>query len=372
MRLFRKQWPIHLLGWLLFISLPVTIIARDPGPDTEVRLLTSASFWLFVLVYCAFFYINLLYWLPKLYLKKRYVLYSFVFGASFLTVYVGKPFETLLFSKFHRQETELPPMPRYPGPLPEKQSARPLHPDREGGRREPAVDFVSLVLFVMTWVIAMFVRISEQWGLSEKKVLQSEADKAQAELYFFKAQINPHFLFNTLNNIYSMAVSRSEHTAPSILKLSAMMRYITEQATENFVPLQEEVTCLENYIALQKLRLTDKTRVSTDFGPPDTNTLIAPLILMTFVENAFKYGVSNHHRSEITIRLSVHAGELLFFCQNQIFGQVQVEGREGVGISNTRKRLDFLYPDRYRLDIEEHAPFYTVQLKLDSHDMRSY
>jgi LytS/YehU family sensor histidine kinase len=151
-----------------------------------------------------------------------------------------------------------------------------------------------------------------------------------------------------------------------------MMRYITEEATENFVPLEDEIDCIENYIELQKLRLNAKTRVLFEVKGVNANIQIAPLILMTFVENAFKYGVSNHYASEILISLNHTAEEILFSCKNKIFDSRKDPDRAGVGISNTRKRLDFLYPDNYALQIDNDGEMFSVHLKLKPNEVHSH
>jgi two-component system LytT family sensor kinase len=363
----KNLWIIHLLGWILFISLPLTIMSREPEADIQFTLLTSGSFWLFFLLYFLLFYFNVLVLIPKLFLKQNYVLYSAIFVGGFLAIFYLQPFENLIFKKFHTQsETrsydEGLPLP----PPPPRPFAENVPPPRRGPENGTAVDFVSLVLFVVIWVVAMAVKISEQWRLSEKRVILSEADKAQAELSFFKAQINPHFLFNTLNNIYALAVSNSENTAESILKLSQMMRYITEEAVEDFVPMDDEIECLRNYIDLQKLRLNAKTSVSFEITGSARNIRIAPLILMTFVENAFKYGVSNRYESGIVIRVEILRDEVIFFCRNNIFDVNNDLDRKGVGIANTRKRLDFLYAGKHTLNIENSDEVFTVNLKLNA------
>lgn len=352
----KNLWIIHLAGWLLFISLPVTIVSRDSNPDIEFALLESGYFWGFTAIYVSLFYFNYLFLIPRLYLKQRLLLYIACSFGLLIMLYYTQPFENLVFQQFHGpQEMRQHMMPG------NNHNFRPP-PRREAG--PPAVDFVSLVLFVVIWVVAMAARISEQWRITEKRAILSEADKAQAELSFFKAQINPHFLFNTLNNIYALAVKQSENTAPSVLKLSRMMRYITEEATENFVPLQDEMDCLENYIDLQKLRLNEKTSVLFDINRVTDEACIAPLILMTFVENAFKYGVSNHYRSEIVIKIDHAADEIRFFCQNKIFDANKDPERAGVGIANTKKRLEFLYAGNFDLKIDNNGEMFSVYLKL--------
>lgn len=363
----KNVWIIHLLGWVLFMSLPLTIVSRQPGTDWAFLVLRSWWFWLFFLIYAALFYGNLLLLIPKLYLKQHYVAYTGIFIALLAFIYFSQPFERLIFRKFQQEQqgreagTEPPREAfregRMPGPPPD------LGP-RPRPARERAVDFVSLTLFIVVWAVGMAIRISREWRQSERRAILSEAEKAHAELSFFKAQINPHFLFNTLNNIYALAVSSSAHTAPSILKLSQMMRYITEEATENYVPLEDELACLQNYVELQKLRLNAKTRLDFEVKGQEEGIKIAPLILMTFVENAFKYGVSNHRDSLIRIAVEVTGRNILFFCQNRIVDRSKDEQRTGVGILNTRKRLDLLYSGSYDLDIRNEGEVFTVNLKL--------
>jgi two-component system LytT family sensor kinase len=367
----KNLWIIHLLGWVLFMSLPLTIVSRVPRADFPVLVLQSGPFWLFFLIYASLFYGNLLILIPKLYLKQHYAAYAAVFVGLLVLIYFSQPFEKLIFRKFQqaqqgREVRPEPPGDRFgegrPSGPPPGSDRRPM--PQQGPSRERAVDFVSLTLFIVVWVVAMAIRISQEWRQSERRAILSEAEKAHAELSFFKAQINPHFLFNTLNNIYALAVSSSAHTAPSILKLSQMMRYITEEATENYVPLEDELACLENYVELQKLRLNAKTKLDFNLeGQPD-GIKIAPLILMTFVENAFKYGVSNHRESVIRIAVQVAGSDIQFFCQNRIIERRKDEERTGVGILNTQKRLDLLYSGSYDLDIRDDGAIFTVDLKL--------
>jgi len=368
----KNLWIIHILAWLLFLVLPFTIMSREPDPYSQISLLTSPWLWLFFLIYCSIFYVNILIFIPQLFLKQKYVLYSGIFLAGLILIFYTQPFENLIFQKFHSQQRQRPEMEdeMFRKPPPDRDfrpdGPPPFHaqPARNGREGKPSVDFVSLVLFVVVSVAALATKISEQWRLSEKRAILSEADKAQAELSFFKAQINPHFLFNTLNNIYSLAVSKSEHTAPSILKLSKMMRYITEEATEDFVPIEDEITCLENYVDLQKLRLNAKTKIEFKYEGDFKGIRIPPLILMTFIENAFKYGVSNRIDNLIEIRLYTSQKTISFYCKNQIFEMNMGHERQGIGIANTRKRLDFLYPDGYELKIDQQEKTFEVTLEL--------
>lgn len=194
--------------------------------------------------------------------------------------------------------------------------------------------------------------------------MQAEADKANAELSFLKAQINPHFLFNTLNNIYSLSNAKSENTAASILKLSNIMRYVTDEVKEEFVPLEDEVAFISDYIDLQRLRLGNKMNISFLVSGKITGKKIAPLILMTFIENVFKYGISSHSPSAIDIQLSAADDSISFICTNKLYENQRRIESTGIGIANTRKRLEHLYPGRFELNINKENGMFTVQLTL--------
>jgi sensor histidine kinase YesM len=227
------------------------------------------------------------------------------------------------------------------------------------------IDLVSDFLFLLTVSFSIATETTHKWRQTEKRALFAETRKTQAELSFLKAQINPHFLFNTLNNIYSLAMIHSEHTATSIMKLSNILRYVTEESKGDFVLLESEIDCLKDYLDLQKLRLTAKTIVNFHISGNPGIKNIAPLVLLPFLENAFKYGVSNHETSEINIHLDCRETVLVFTCTNKIFRTQQDKNSAGIGISNTRQRLEHLYGDRYTLNISSSDGIHTVALSLN-------
>ena len=200
---------------------------------------------------------------------------------------------------------------------------------------------------------------------AEKKALYAETRKAQAELSLLKSQINPHFLFNTLNNIYSLAITRNDNTAVSIIKLSNVLRYVTAHTRDDYVLLENEINCLKDYIDLQQLRLTTRTRVNFSVTGTPGIKCIAPLLLLPFLENAFKYGVSNQEPSEINIQLDTSGHHIRFYCSNKRFRVFPETARTGNGIINTRQRLDHLYPSRYELKAGEDNGAYVVSLQLE-------
>jgi len=202
--------------------------------------------------------------------------------------------------------------------------------------------------------------------LTEKRAILAEADRANAELSFLKAQINPHFLYNTLNNIYTLCVTGSENAADSIMKLSNIMRYVTDEAEANYVSLQGELDCIRDFVDLQKLRLGKKVSMDYNVTGDSSGHLISPLVLMTFIENVFKYGLSNHVDAPIVISIDVFEDKIVFKSENRIFENKQNNDRLGIGIKNTKQRLDHLYPGKYQLNIDDKDGVFTVNLVLFS------
>lgn len=347
----------HMISWLLFFSL---IISFDSlGNQQPFAALFSVSYLIFYAVYLFIFYFNLVVLVPQLYLRRRYVLYIASIVLLLLGVYLAQPFDRIYNN--HRNEPAFAggSGPRFPPPPGEENSAL-YRPD--AGRQH--IDIVSIVLFFMIWSLSTAIQIIRQWRITERRAAQAEAGKANAELSFLKAQINPHFLFNTLNNIYSLAVTGSPHTPGAILKLSGMMRYMTDEASRDFVSLEEEIECISNYIDLQRIRLNTQVSINFSVSGNTPGKEIAPLVLMTFIENVFKYGISSHESSEIIIKLFTGEQSVDFFCQNRIFSSKQKAGRTGIGISNTRKRLEHLYPSGHTLSIISKDDLYTVHLSL--------
>lgn len=361
---------IHIVGWLIFLSLPLLFISGQAGNRNIMGVLSSHYYWLFLSFYLFVFYTHTYIFIPRLYLKKKYIAYGAVLVFLFFAAWVLKPFDHLVADTFHPGDRDMPAqMGPPPGDMfsPPGDAPPPFEEDRPRNRmprRGAMVDVVSLFLYIMILALSMAVQITHRWRVTEQRAARAEADKANAELSFLKAQINPHFLFNTLNNIYSLAITHNEHTADSIIKLSNIMRYVSDDVLQDWVPLHHETDCIRDYIDLQRLRLGRKTQVDLSV-PNETGELrIAPLLLMTFVENAFKYGTSNHEESLISIRVEADKQVIRFNCRNKIFATRRQAERTGIGIANTRQRLDHLYPGKYALDIANDDGFFNVQLVL--------
>jgi LytS/YehU family sensor histidine kinase len=219
----------------------------------------------------------------------------------------------------------------------------------------------------MIWAISMVYYLMFQLQESKQHAERVYASALQSELSFLKAQINPHFLFNTLNNIYALTLKKSEDAPKAVMKLSNLMRQLTDDAGVDFVPFEQEEKFIRDYIELQEMRLTDKTNVRYETNGQFKRLNIAPRLLIPFIDNAFKYGVSNRNASEIIIRLDFNDTRLTCMVQNALhkgYPENQEEST-GVGLENAHRRLDLLYKGKYTLKNTQTKESYLVQLEID-------
>ncbi|WP_165372144.1 sensor histidine kinase [Emticicia agri] len=360
----------HLVGWLIVFSLTSLFLSENRSAS---EIFLRPNFWVFFLIYISLFYLNTGWLIPKLFFTKKYLFYFGIILCLLMGIAIVKPFDRLVFERNRPSQVdkptpsfcEPPPPGERPQDFKELRREPPRDFEREPRQERNQIDVISIFLFGLIWALGMALKISERWRDSEQRAVRAEADKANAELSFLKAQINPHFLFNTLNNIYSLAVTNNKNTAVSIMKLSQIMRYVTDEVSEDFVPLQSEIECISNYIDLQKLRLSKKTEVIFEVSGNTDTKQISPLILMTFVENAFKHGISNHENAVIEIRIEVVANTIRFVCKNTLFATSRKIERTGIGLTNTRQRLTHLYKNRHSLVINEDSDFYFVELIIE-------
>jgi LytS/YehU family sensor histidine kinase len=220
-----------------------------------------------------------------------------------------------------------------------------------------------LLIFSLSLTYGLFERYRE----NEKTRMEIEKEKIQTELNSLKQQVNPHFLFNSLNSIYSLANRQSEKTTEAVLKLSDMLRYMIYDAEKSTVPLKQEFDGLKNFIELQKLRLTDKTKLNINIQENPDDYMIEPLLLLPVVENAFKFGSDNLHKSNINVEASVEEGMLFFACSNTVIpGLKEQKSKDpsGIGLRNVRRRLELLYPGKHELNIVEVDGSYLVKVEV--------
>lgn len=224
--------------------------------------------------------------------------------------------------------------------------------------RKSAV-FALLMLFM-----SGFIKIALEWFKSEKQREALKVANLNAELKYLKSQINPHFLFNSLNTIYSLAHRRSPETEHALVKLSTIMRYMIYQSNEDKVMLEKELRYLQDYIDIQRLRMTRQVPVEFAVEGSAAGLEIAPMLLIPFVENAFKHGISLKEPAFIDIRIDISAeGVLHLVVRNSLFKQ-RVSEKGGVGLTNVLKRLSLLYTDAHTITVREHGDEFIADLKI--------
>jgi sensor histidine kinase YesM len=209
---------------------------------------------------------------------------------------------------------------------------------------------------------ALCVYLAYTYYRDRERLFRIEQEKKELELRQLNEQLNPHFLFNALNNIYSHLLTGSSSGRELILKLSELMRYVLDSSKKSQVRLEEEIAFIEHYIAFEKERLGHRCRVHYSAAVAATDACIIPLILFTFIENAFKHGTTAMKPAEISIGIQADRKELKLVVRNEI--HLASNASTHTGLENARRRLEMLYPNQYKLDITEEAGHYIVQLHL--------
>ncbi|RAV27957.1 histidine kinase [Sinomicrobium soli] len=215
------------------------------------------------------------------------------------------------------------------------------------------------------FIIGAAVRIYMEWRKGEAVRQQIQSEKMTSELQFLKAQLNPHFLFNSLNSVYSLSVKKSNDTPEAILTLSELMRYMLYEANRDFVPLGKELDYIKNYIKLQRLRLSDGEKVTLNIYGNERDKKIQPLLFISFIENAFKYGTDYTGKTVVKTVISIRDDSIHFFISNIVGSYKKDTESSGVGLQNIRNRLDLLYPDMNKLDVTDDGKIFTVSLTLN-------
>ena len=348
---FAAQVILNIAAWAIFFMLPFVFLPFSPrtAPLQSSRFVTLLISSNVILI--TFYYLNRWWLIPKLLAQKKTLLYILT-----IVVYLLFYFTVLFFIFKYSDETkqyihaQLLKNPKF-----KPQSAR----FWTGFWAGP------LTLFMLAFLISSSSKVIAQWFLAEETRQEITKQQLQTELSLLKSQVNPHFLFNTLNSIYSLAVTNSDKTPDAVMKLSRIMRYTLEESQNDEVPLDDELEFIRSYIDLQKMRLTDMVSIrSTTEGVTD-GVIIAPLLFIPFIENAFKYGISTHHPSAIQIHIQVVNGHVIFTCVNDLVPAAHKHDSTGTGIVNTRRRLELLYPGRHILTIESNASQYKVLLTIN-------
>jgi hypothetical protein len=328
---------LHIIGSLAFLSIPVF---SSPDFNSGQNLFEITPFlqnFLRYILLLLYFYLSHYWLLPKLFFQNKKIVFFIV---TLIVLFVVLKIPDLLFPfEFnHHRPPRMRGAPR-----------RMLFHFFEGG----------FFQFFFVGVISYLFKINHHFDLVKN-------EKQVAEISYLKAQINPHFLFNTLNSLYALTITKSDEAPQAVLKLSSMMRYVVTESTQEFVTLQKEINYINDYIDLQKLRMEESTNFSyTITGNPIGKT-IAPLILIPFIENAFKYGLNPEENSNISIQITIQNNKLILEAKNKmVVHEVPDDLKTEKGIENTTKRLEFMYPNKHSLSIKEENNTYCILLEIN-------
>jgi len=240
---------------------------------------------------------------------------------------------------------------------------------KPGGGRGNVIDTLTIAICALVLGISTSMTTIQKWQKDKQEREELEKDKVTSELSFLKAQINPHFFFNTLNNIYALTQVDADVAGKAIHQLSRMMRYLLYDTQQGHTMLSQEIAFVKDYISLMQLRLTDVVKINIDIPSNLKDVPLAPMLFLPFVENAFKHGVSATQQSHIDIIVWQHDGVIDLTVKNSIIkdNSVSLDTNSGIGLVNTRRRLDLLYPGKYTLEVSElnASNEYTVHLILD-------
>ncbi len=335
---------IHVLIWLFFLSIPLALISSHEIPSIVLHW-----FIIHFILLVMLFYLNFYVFIPQFFFKEKYLSYAI----SILIVVVAIVVIRYLISRLNMGLTLPDPLMSF-----ERRPVNPMIKDLPP----------TLLTIFMTLGLSTSFALAQDYIKKEriKKVIENQ--RLHTELQFLRYQVSPHFFFNTLNSLYSLSLIKSPKTPESILKLSDLMRYMIYEANADYVSLEKEVNYIQSYIDLQRLRITDNVKLEFDVKGDIIGLKIAPMILITFIENAFKFGVDVSSKSIIKISLELQGSKLNMVVQNSISQKHEIgldKSGSGLGLSNTTKRLALIYPDKHSLQISKQEFMHFVYININ-------
>lgn len=332
---------LHILFWL-FSYFIFSQIFKISDEVTRIDYIFSGLFHVSLLFGV---YINIMFLIPKLFSKKKYLIY---FIALVATILLSIILNLITFDWL----------------------ADIVFPDYYFVSH---FDFLEIGTFMVIYIlITTLLKLSQSWfELQEvnKRITRIEKENIKSELNALKAQINPHFLFNSLNVIYSQAIKKSNKTPNAIIQLSDILRYVIYDSTKDKVSIETEIKLIEDYIELQKFRIDTTSHIKFEHKVQNENCKITPMLLLPLVENSFKHGIKGElDHTFVNIKLEANINNILFEIENNkgIGETVESDGNSGIGIANIRQRLTLLYPNKHKFEIEETTTIFKVNMILDN------
>ncbi len=339
MKVNRFTIAMHALVWVLLLVIPY--VSTDqvfnlfvPGSGIKYLLLSIALSTVLIII----FYFNYFFLIPKYLLAKKYWLYFLFLLLAIATVLLlsGAIF---FFSDFNPEML---------------------------AKTNPAIEKIIPVIIINAISLWLLSLVSSILFTVYNRLKETEKEKLSAQIASLKSQINPHFLFNTLNNIYATAIDTSPKAADMVDKLSEMMRYTMKDTQQDFVLLEDEINYVNNFIELQKLRLDRSVKLEYKSLENIPALQIAPMLLIPFIENAFKHGVNSEQKSRIKIEITMNKTEFqLMVVNNKVSVQQDISERSGLGITNTWHRLNLIYPSKHLLVINDAEKEFSVSLHIN-------
>ncbi len=353
---------IHIAIWgILFVFFPL-LIYIDSMYDTIFLRRSIVQTIIFICI----FYLNYFILIPKLYFKNRIIAYvTSIFFLLILSVFIFNYQENINDAKMESMRNEMHFGKDFkPGFENSEKNKMPKFSPRPS-KKWPYYNFVLISLLIAG--ISLGLRLSEKLIQNERSRKEVEKEKLNSELAFLKNQVSPHFFFNTLNNIYSLVEVNTAEGQKAIIQLSKLMRYLLYESEHGNTLLSREIEFMSNFVDLMKLRLSSKVELKVVFPKKYNDFEIPPLLFISFIENAFKHGISYIEPSFININMSINKKEMYFWCSNSLITKEKedIKTASGIGLENVKKRLDLLYPDKHSLIINKTEVFYSVALTIE-------
>ena len=357
-------WMIHVLSWTYIFLSPLFFTPQNLPVDW--RHIMSREF--FSLALLLTFYLNYFLLVPKYFLCTRYRIF-FLYNILLIIGLSGlyEVMHTFMVFKFVAQTL---------GVTSDSQALLPVHRPPHSPGFKFFFFFRNVINLAFALGCALTVRLSGRWYAAEMARSKAELERAEAELQSLKSQISPHFLLNTLNNIYALTAIDSVKAQAALLELSKMLRYQLYEEFGSRVSVEREVEFLQNYVALMRLRLNQNVEVTTDFHlVPHKEMNVAPHIFISLVENAFKHGVSTTAASHVHLHLDCDGQHLNFDCRNSYFPQrTPLSTSGGIGLRLVKSRLELSYPNTHTwehgIDIDQKEYFSRITLDLSTQGFR--